>query len=183
MNYQEQPQDTYESINGEYSQQSAEADALQIRLNSDSIKARLQVYLLGMTEKYSYDEEGNIQRTIQKSGYPKVNDIGLQAVMMHVESVINPQTVQGNFDDTRYSEYLRRFREEFSKDLWINMAKYGIDSDDYDGIIAAIMRFIEPFMSRTINDGERKSYSQSLKSEIRNVGGKQNPGLLNKIFG
>jgi hypothetical protein len=48
-----------------------------------------------------------------------------------------------------------------SRDLWINQEDYGIDEVEYDGIIDSICLMIEPFMSRTINNEERKSYGQS----------------------
>ena len=62
----------------------------------------------------------------------------------------------------------------------INYDTWGIKDTDIGLIIDTFMQTIEPFMSRLIGDGERKSYSQTMKVSENNTI-KENGGF--NLFG
>jgi hypothetical protein len=146
----------------------SDAGAIKIRLDSDPIKRKLEVYLRGLRKIIVQDPEtGEWKDEYDKVGKEKVNDVGLQAIMSFVETKVNSQTVQGNMERQEYKQFLAKTHMSLSRDLWINMHKYDIDEDEYDGIVENVMALIELFLSRTIDNLERKSYGESMKIEGR----------------
>jgi hypothetical protein len=148
------------------------ASALQIRLNTGSVVRQVEMYLRGVRTEIVQNEQGIIVENVVWKGKPLVSDEGLQGIMNFIEIVFNPQVVQGNFlDYDMYADYLERTRKDFASHLMKNFYAYQISEDDYNGIVSTIMRFIEAYMSRLINNEERKSYAQTIKSvESMNTG-------------
>lgn len=141
------------------------ATALQIRLNVDPVVRQIEMYLKGEREEVVPDKYGSPTSRVQKIGEPLANALGIQAIMNLIETVFNPQVVQGNFEGyDEYAEYLIRFRKDMSMLLMVNIHTYGIKEEYYSGMISTIMRFIEAFMSRLIANKERESYAQTIKS-------------------
>lgn len=138
--------------------------ALQIRLNTEPIITRLEKYLTGEVQ-WVTEVNGKVSTESVKTGEAKANKIGVQSILSTVSNIINPQTVQGNFDgeNVTYGEYLKRQRKAFARDLMDNLHKYGIDESDYAGIINNVFAVIEPFMSRLINNLERESYDKTIR--------------------
>jgi len=143
--------------------------ALQIRLDTSSVVRQLEMYLKGSREEVYSDNEGNIKTRMLKVGNPLVNNRGLQAIMKVIETVFNAQVVQGNFNEDQYNLFLFRTRRDLAVDLMLNLNEYGIKEENYNGIITTIMRFVEPFMSRLVNNKERESYANTIKSVESNT--------------
>lgn len=136
-------------------------DSIKYRLNPDPIFKKIQVRLLGlMTEEYE-TKDGEIQTRIKQVGRPKVNEVGFQAVMMQLEMVINPMTVQGNLSDEQYHTFIADFHEALYDDLWRNSTEYGIQEDDFNGIVLSCVNFARLFITRPIADKERLALGQS----------------------
>ena len=142
------------------------ATALQIRLDTSLVVRQIEMYLKG-ERTVLVDIDGNgtpDSRTIWK-GKPLVSDEGLQGIMQFIEIIFNPQVVQGNFQDyDQYANYLIRTRMDLADHLMKNLKNYGIGEKNFNGMISTIMRFIEAFMTRLINNEERKSYANTIKS-------------------
>lgn len=174
-----------ESVTSKYAQNNREANSLKIRLETESIKEKISSYLTGRVKDYRQDAQGNISIEEKSIGQAKVNQIGYQAIMSYVESLVNKSTVMGNFPLTEdLYDFLKRSRKVFTMDLWINMHNYGIKSEEFGGIINNLFSLIEPFMTRTVGDGERATIRETTMQQDRvlnNSGGWSfNPGKLFK---
>lgn len=152
------------------------ASALEIRLNTDPIIRRFELDLKGLREEVETEIETGIQKIVFKSnGNPLANKMGQQAIMGHINSVINHQNVQGNFkvsDNGQidlYADFLIRTRKGIAADLMINRHIFGIGINNYRGIMAKIMRLVEAIASRTINDGERRTFARSTTIQENNT--------------
>lgn len=156
------------------------ANALQIRLNTDPVVKQFELDLRGLHEMVFVDENGEEKVVLETNGNPLANKLGQQAVMGHINSVVNHQNVQGNLkvDDQNdgYAEFLRRTRRGIAADLMENMGMFGIAENHYRGIINRMMRLIELITSRTINDGERNTFkkttqiSENSSSQVKESG-------------
>lgn len=142
------------------------ANALQLRLNTDPVLRQIEMYLRGIKERITEDDRGFKVVEI-KTGSAKANDEGIQAIMGHLESIFNPQVVQGNFDDEMYSDFLYSKRRAIAVNLMTNLQTYGIKEESYGGILTMIMSGIETFISRLRDNKERESYSQTFKTVER----------------
>lgn len=149
-------------------QQPSDSSAIKIRLDSDPIKRRVEIYLRGMQEvRQQNPETGEWEIEVIEIGEPKANSMGIQQILSTLEMTINSQTVQGYFERDEYHKILEEMHEDLAIDLWINMYKYGINEEEYDGIVSNIMRFVRLFLSRTIDNTERKSYQGWMQTHER----------------
>ena len=142
------------------------ASALQIRLDTAKLVSQLQRYLSGAVEVLEQDPQtGEVFTKIIKTGEQLANQKGIQFILGRVESIINPQNVQGNFkDDEDYWKYLTDRRERLACGLMLNLRPFGIKEEHYHGIMDMVMSMVEPFMSRLLHNKERESYAQTIKS-------------------
>jgi|TARA_Y100000034_G_scaffold66269_2_gene80033 hypothetical protein len=139
--------------------------ALQTRLNAEPIIEKLRVFLSGEYPVITYDGEGKAQVTYEQTGEPKANKRGVQAILSYVSSVINPQTVQGNFIDMKhYDDYIFDVHTTLARTIMINLVNWEINIYDYSLITGQIMHLIIPFMSRLIDNKERDSYTNTIRS-------------------
>lgn len=165
------------------------ATALQIRLDSSKVISEIEQYLKGYREEQFQDENGIFRTRLAWKGKPMLNDEGVQGVMATIIAVFNNQVVQGNWlDYDMYAEFLCRTRKELAFNLMANMYKYDLDLKRYASIMSTIMRYIEVYMTRPINNKERESYSQTMRSsEIMQVQNRPQQttgvsGFFKKIF-
>ena len=166
------------------------ATALQIRLETSQIIENIEMYLKGSVMVAEQDPAtGRIKmRTIVK-GVPKANAYGIQSILNWIQMVLNPQVVQGNFpSDSKahsamYEEFIYMLRIDFTELLIINCYEWEIKDSEISGIVDSVMNLTEPFMTRLIDNKERESYAQSLRStESSSIKEKdENKGF--KLFG
>jgi len=142
---------------------------LQLRLDPENLLNKIQMFLKAEIEVVDQDAEGNIRRKVIPVGMPKANEKGIASVLNWIQMTINPQVVQGNFpaDHHGKSEMYEKYIEEFQLDLgdmiYVNMYDYGINENEAQSIIDAIMNLVKPFMTRLINNEERKSYGDTFR--------------------
>lgn len=141
--------------------------ALQLRLDCNQILSDINDYLNGTSSYQEWDEvkKCNVFKS-QRIGEPIANLKGVQAIMLRCRSIFNPQAVQGNsgfeFD---YKLYIKFLRQELAMEIIQNRYKWDIDIWRVNDVVDKIMNFAKPFMSRTLNNEERKSYTTSLQSK------------------
>lgn len=146
------------------------AGALQIRLNTSPILAQIEQYLKGEYIMLLVDQK--TQRPIEKlvsTGEPLANRLGIQRIMSYLQGIFNPQVVQGNYSEEMYNHYLWKHRRALAKDIVLNITRYGINPDDVNGLMDRIFSMIEPFLSRMLENKERESYAQTIKSVESNT--------------
>jgi hypothetical protein len=144
-------------------QQYVNANMLQLRLNTEELIMKIERFLRGSYIEYEENEEGKIISKYIKSGEPKANDIGIQAILSFITAIINTQTVQGNFNRDEYKFYIYELHMDLIEMLLINMHRWRIEDDDVEPICDFILLLSIPFISRLIDNKERDSYSSTMK--------------------
>lgn len=168
-----------ESVSAKYAQSNRDADSLRVRLETDDIKDKIREYLTGITYKHVHNPNTNrVEVQPFKLGNPKVNDAGFQEIMSQVDALVNRGTVMGNFKESSdLYDFLERNRKSFSMHLWRNMHSYGIKDSEFNGICGKIYALIEPFLTRTIGDGERGVIRDTTVHQDRVISGAPKVGL------
>lgn len=161
---QEQGPENY-GVKGSFSDNTGfnNATALQIRLNTDPILLKFEQFLRGSIEVV-YQDGDRIKTKRITQGEPLMNEVGIQGVLSQASMLANPQVVQGNFTKDDYIDYLMRTRKDIAIYLMINWYVFDLTTEKYGGVISAYMRFVEAFASRLIDNLERESYAQTIRS-------------------
>jgi len=144
---------------------------IEIRLNTDKLINQIEVFLRGGKIVNVYDKEGNLHENYIEEGIKKCNDLGVQTILNWISATVNAQVVQGNFlvnkktgrsDD--YDNYIEEYNREFASQIILNIYNWEITESDAEGIINFVMLLIISFMSRLIDNKERESYGQTMRS-------------------
>ena len=154
-------------------------NSLQIRLNTDSILERYELFIRGERLTYSQNAQGMLIAIKDKIGAPKANERGIQDMLNWISGIVNPQVVQGNFlldnkgFSRAYEDYMYHFRVDFMEYLMTNLYNFDIDETELQGIVDQAELMIRPFMTRLINNEERKGMGQTVKSDTSVVRAKK----------
>lgn len=144
------------------------ATAIQIRLDTQKILDNIEYFLRGAKPSLKETPEGIVTEYIQ-IGQPRANALGIQSILNYIGAVINPQVVQGNFNEKQYDLYIEEVHIEFCATVVNNCYNWEIDDDDIDLIIDFVMKLVIPFISRLIDNKERESYTDTIRSSESNV--------------
>ena len=171
MNEQPQQPPNQETYNyGHLSRPNRDPSILQIRLNSDTIIEKIEIFLKGSKVMMVQDNEGNISQEVVTSGKPKMNDEGIRSILNWISGTVNSQVVQGNFPADKhgfsqaYNDYVKEYQINLTCYIVLNAPDWEMNDLEIDGIIDFIMLLIIPFTSRLISNKERDSYSDTIKS-------------------
>lgn len=153
------------------------AGALQIRLNVEPLIAQLELDIRGLSQEFDPETKSIV---LKKTGDPLFNnDVGIRSFMSFVRGIVNVQVVQGNLDEDSYGDYMQRIHKGISKDLMINRYKYGLALYDYEKAVNRAMLTIEGFLTRSLGNKERDSYSHTMKHVESNQQSMARSGLFN----
>jgi hypothetical protein len=131
---------------------------------------QIEYFLRGKEVNFYTGEDGITKARLDDSGIPKANKRGIQSILNKCRAIINPQTVQGNYKEDFYFQTITELRKDLAFDCFANRYNWELESDySLKEIPDTIMAIVEPFMSRTINNKERESYSQSMQSKQINT--------------
>ena len=156
---------------------------LQVRLDTSELLNQSKMYLHAEIENFSQDATGKVARDTIKIGSPKANKKGIAAILNWMQMIINPQVVQGNFpmdnkgSSTMYNNYIYECQCNLMDMLMINLYDYGIEEEEVQGIVDAMMNLIQPFMTRLIGNKERESYGDTFKEITGTSSNKKMPFL------
>ena len=156
-NYEEQDA-RHLSTNTDYINMSA----LKIRLDTNPIINQVELFLRGYHSMIEQDALGRMRQKRVIVGCAKANDIGIQSILTYLTGIFNTQVVQGNFTEERYESYIMEINIDLATMIVNNCYSWEIREDDIDVICDFVMGLLQPFVSRTINNGERNSYEKSL---------------------
>lgn len=152
---------------------------LNLRLNTEGLLKDIEVFLSGKRiEKVIEGRETKFHEI--KIGNPLMNAEGVQAIINYLRLTLSPHTVQGNFTDDDYRDFVKEMDNNLSCNITPNIDRWSINDDDYDHIIDSIMSSVQMFVSRLIDNKERDSYAATLRSTESNT--IDNKGGL-KLFG
>lgn len=144
---------------------------MEIRLNPKRVLADIELFLSGKRKIIVTDERGQYAEVAQALGKPLANMEGINSVLQMISMRINEQVVQGNFDREQYEDNIYWTRRDLAVAIVQNCNLWGISDTKLNMIIDSIMGFLEPFMSRLIDNKERESYAQQFVSrEVINQG-------------
>jgi hypothetical protein len=180
MNEQQMRQQSMLANNAAYVNQSA----LEMRLDTKELLAAIQKFLTGEMAYTVQDKDtGEIKITTVKTGEPLANQIGINHIINLVSSIINPATVQGNYTDDWWRECLVRLRGQLAAIIVCNTVKWEIEPTARKSIMVFIMDgLVVPFTSRLIDNKERESYANTIRSvEASHIHDRTHSGLLNKV--
>lgn len=141
------------------------ATIMELRLSTSNILTEIQMYLTGKRIEYIINPK--TQEPMQKEttlGAPKANEEGVAAIISRLQLILNPSVVQGNLDIERYKREIVMVRLSIARNMMLNLEAWGIEEDNYEEIIDSIMTAIKLFLSRAIDNKERESYNESMKS-------------------
>jgi len=151
-----------------------EYSALKMRLDVQHLHEKIEYFLRG----YQYnikliDGRPNVEKV--KMGEQLANEKGIQNIMSWITMSINTQTVQGNFPADKhgysvtYEQAIKSFRLNFGDNLILNLYKWDVDEDQAEGMIDRICFMFEAFLSRCIENKERESYSETIRTIENNT--------------
>lgn len=159
--------------------QDGQMSALRTRLDTRPLVEDLEMYLSGTIITIVQTDAGYVQKRKQLSK-PKANSAGIHGILSYVGNVLNPQVVQGNFDDKEeMKQYIFLYEENLSILLMTNLDNWKIDEHDFMGIVDTIINAIHPFITRLYKNKERESYALTMRThESSTVSeGKQGGGI------
>lgn len=117
------------------------------------------------------EEERQVARAL-------ANDEGLMHIGNMVEEIVNQHTVQGNLKEDHYWTFLPNTREEISMAIVMNCYDWGIDDKYLNYIIDKVMRIVELFLTRPMDNKERESYQKEFQSrEVIQTNPSQKSGI------
>jgi hypothetical protein len=158
-----------------------DSSALQLRLDTDGLLAKIEMYLRGQIPTVKKNSKGEYIESREQICPPKANDEGIHSILSWISSTINAHTVQGNFPidaqgrSEKYENYIYEYNVSFAQLIVINCYNWGIKDHEIDNIVDNIILTIIPFMSRLIDNLERKSYGETMRSiennSMRSKGG------------
>jgi len=145
------------------------ASAIEMRLDTKPLLAQIEKQLRGSSQIAVYDEDGRVKFETHEFGKPLANQIGIQKIMTFISSIVSSSVVSGNFKEDYYHEYIQDFEETFNRMLIKGRIRWGMKIDDCDSVYNTVLFLVIPFISRLINDGERKSMSVSTHTQETNT--------------
>jgi len=155
------------------------AGVMELRLDTRPILDQIEAFLRGKRLLGYRDGKDGFNEAVWGSiGKARANDEGIQSLLSWLEHSINSQTVQGNFSPEQYDDYICEFEIDLGEYIMINLHNWDININEIDGIINCIMKVTIPFFSRLIDNKERESYGQTMKSIESNTVEKKKGGLF-----
>lgn len=156
------------------------SDALRVRLDT-TILSEIEAHLKGYVLTEQWDAETQRYVTVaRRVAEPLANEVGQHRLLMWVRGKVNPATVQGNFNRSAFQLHIADMMSNLNKAIHVNMQRWGIAETDIEYIVFTIMDLVEEFLSRTVDNQERKLFSTSTEhtkeSRQQNgwtIGGKQ----------
>lgn len=154
--------------------------ALQIRLEVEQLLRNLELEIRAETEYYDEEREQVIRKKIPGVEPLFEKEIGIRNYMRFVRSFLNTQVVQGNLDEDSYGDVMCDAHRSLARNLMLNRYKYGLKNENYGTAVQTAMFTIRLFLTRLLDNEERKSYAATFKhveSSETKLGGS------NSVFG
>jgi len=113
----------------------------------------------------------------------RLNDKGVQSIMSTVNSFLDSSFGQGNTDVEHYRRLVADLNDSMKDDLFVNQEAYGLDDNDYKSIVEEVRRMAEIYLTRTINDLERKHLKNSMTVNESQSVEPQSKGFISRLIG
>jgi len=137
----------------------ATESALRIRLETEDIIERIEMYLRG--ESWAYNKEGNLKKIVNCKA--KANEEGIRGILAFVSSYINKAVVQGNITGNDLMDIMMQFKEGVANMFSFHCDEWGVDRIERKGIIDFMEPLVRMFISRPKDNKERDSYGMQVR--------------------
>ena len=137
---------------------------MHTRINTLPVIEKIENFLKG-SRAIVVRENGKYVHKVSIFGKPLANENGINQIMNKVHTMINSQLVQGNIKEDFYYQIVGDMREDFAYEMLENCNDWGISDEKLDYITNTILNFFEIYLTRLINNEERKSYGEVLHSK------------------
>lgn len=181
--------DSFES-SFETKPQNLDYDVFRLRTDPTILLDELRMEILRQTKKYHKqgllrDHLGKFDLVQIKGTEPLANEKGVEEILMFVRKLLNNHVVQGfTVDHVHHRSKMRYIADFTTRTFWTKRKEWGIRLNDTNYLIGGVTGMIDLFLTRTIGNKERESYSEQFKEnttrEFRNTGSK--PNLFSKMF-
>lgn len=161
-------------------QEYVNSNIIELRLRTEQLMQQINDYLNGETKGIKKLDDGTYTEVVISKGIKLANAEGVQAICGYLSGVINSAVVQGNFTEAHYYCYIDRVHESLSRLLVINYHSWEVRQSHLELIIDYLMNLVEPFISRLINNLERESFAQTIRSVEQNTVNSGGMNLFNR---
>lgn len=167
-----------------YAQQTnnyADESVIRTRIVPERILRNVELFL-SSKRSILIEQDGKLIEDVQTFGRPLCNQEGVNEILNILAMMINEHTVQGNFKEDDFRNFVAQTRKEITKSIIINTPDWQIPDRSLETIVDSIMRLVKPFFSRTIDNLERESLKAGTQTrEIVTSG--QNRNAMQKFAG
>jgi len=170
----------YDSSFSEFRPQQLDGSTFKQRNDPQELLYRFKLKLMNAYEEVKEVEDpttGKISKVCKikrkrngKNGYlpSRVNKQGVEDVMAYVENIINGHVVQGNIENmSEFRTKMRYIGNDVTCHFIAKRADWGASINDTDILISNTINLFDLFLTRTLENEERKGYGESYKEETK----------------
>jgi hypothetical protein len=147
-----------------FNQDFVSESALKMRLDTEPILEKIEVFLRGKRNVYYQDKTGSVVQQEIVFGTPKANELGIQSLLAILQSILNPAFVQGNFNDDDFYNYMALLREDLAENMVQNANAWELKESEMGAICDMILNSLRGFVSRLRDNKERESYTNTIRT-------------------
>jgi hypothetical protein len=181
MNYDQNQDQPQSNIMSQMTHQNLlDPSIVQMRLDTESTLELIELNLSGKKKVVQTLDNGSQRIVLIQVLDPMCNIQGIHSIMMRMRSIINVPVVQANFKEQWYLNYCADVRQSLNDAFVLNQDEWGIQDSKYELVLDMILDTVEPYLSRTLNNEERKSLSGFTSTE--RIGESKRSGGLFGLF-
>lgn len=151
---------------------------LQLRLDIQPLLDNFEQKLHGKRlVPIGYDDNNQMQYAEKEMGLPYANKEGVRGIMNWIETFINTSSVQGNWNEDEFNDFIFEAHEEFAFIMTENSPFWGLANRNRELLISMVLNLLKSVLSRLKDNLERESYASSTRIVESNTVN-QNKGLL-----
>lgn len=155
--------------------------ALQMRLETKEILDETRAFLSGERTIIMEDGKGGVKVKKIQVGERLMNETGVSNLINNLGLILNPSTVQGNYTEEFWREECRRKRKAFAGLVVANRLTWEIQPTIMRSVTEALASAYVSFLSRPVDNKERESYTNTIKSVESSTMQTQGSGILSKV--
>lgn len=156
---------------------------IAMRIDTEPLMRKIEMFLNSTRTVLEQDVNGVWKERVIHFGEPLCNQEGVNGIMKIIEMIINPQNVQGNLKPEMYNEQIFYARCEITSAIIRNCVDWNIQDNKLKMLIDTILRSVELYLTRLINNLERESYKGGFQSREVIMQGEKKSGVLGGMFG
>ena len=137
---------------------------MMMRVNTAALIDDIKNFLGSRENIITYNKEGRPHEESRQVGVSLANPEGILKLCNIVRMTINQHTAQGNLKPDHYWDLLERARVEIAETIVRKCYDWEIHDSDINTVIDEILRLVELFLTRPIDNKERDSYGQQFAS-------------------